>query len=116
MSLRRLFLGAVLGAGAMYLLDPDKGHERRRQALNLWAENKDQVLETARSTSMQVQAVSQQAATAAGKAADTAASKAAGTASKMTEALGDKASESGDGSAGQSGVDDPALKPPATSS
>ena len=35
---------AAAGAGAVYLLDSNKGPDRRRRALQLWAENKDQVL------------------------------------------------------------------------
>ncbi len=86
MALKRFILGAAVGAGAMYLLDPDSGPTRRRQAMSLWAENKDQVFETARTTSQQVQSASQQAATVATKAADTASKVAAAGAEKVSGA------------------------------
>jgi len=35
---KKLLIGAAAGAGAMYFLDPNKGPERRRDALRLWSE------------------------------------------------------------------------------
>ena len=63
--MKRLLLGAALGAGAMFFLDPVSGKQRRRQALHLWNENKGDVLEGARTASGQVQEASRQAASAA---------------------------------------------------
>ena len=71
---KKLLIGAAAGAGAMYFLDPNKGPERRRQALRLWSENKDDVLETA--------------------------TKAGGTAAKLTSTIADTASQVGGGSGG----------------
>lgn len=68
-------MGAAIGAGAMYFLDPVTGEARRRQARSFWRENKDDILEVARTTS-------EQASDAAGKAADTV--------SKVSSSLGEK--------------------------
>ena len=45
--IKKMMMVAAAGAGAVYLLDPNKGPDRRRRALRLWAENKDQILEAA---------------------------------------------------------------------
>ena len=57
--MRKILFGAVLGAIAMYLLDPERGAERRLVVTNLWSERKDTVLEAARTTAGAVSSVSQ---------------------------------------------------------
>ncbi|MEA2684471.1 MAG: hypothetical protein QOK05_2799 [Chloroflexota bacterium] len=39
--MKRLIMGVAIGAGAMYLLDPEKGAERRGRLLGFYGENKD---------------------------------------------------------------------------
>jgi len=68
-------MGAAIGAGAMYFLDPVTGEARRRQARSFWRENKDDIFEVAQTTS-------EQASVAAGKAAETV--------SKVTSSVGEK--------------------------
>src|SRR5437016_787843 len=41
--MKRLILGLAVGAGAMYLLDPEKGAERRARLLGMYTENKDTI-------------------------------------------------------------------------
>ena len=41
---KKMMILAAAGAGAVYLLDSNKGPDRRRRALQLWAENKEQIL------------------------------------------------------------------------
>ncbi|MDP9325598.1 MAG: hypothetical protein M3O87_03575 [Candidatus Dormibacteraeota bacterium] len=57
--MRKILFGAVLGAVAMYLLDPERGAERRMVVTNLWSERKDTVLEAARTTAGAVSSASQ---------------------------------------------------------
>ncbi|MDQ6721328.1 MAG: YtxH domain-containing protein [Candidatus Dormibacteraeota bacterium] len=65
--MKRLLIGLALGAGVTYFLDPVSGKQRRQRALHLWNENKDDVLEGARTASGQVQIASRQAASAVSK-------------------------------------------------
>ena len=65
--MKRLLIGAALGVGVMYFLDPVRGKQRRRQALDLWHENKDDVFDGVRTATEQVQVASHQAASAASK-------------------------------------------------
>jgi gas vesicle protein len=65
--MKRLLIGAALGVGVMYFLDPVRGKQRRRQALDLWHENKDDIFDGVRTASEQAQVASRQAASAASK-------------------------------------------------
>jgi gas vesicle protein len=58
--MRKLLFGIVIGAAAMYLLDPEHGAERRARAAGGWREQKDTVLEAARSTASVVSGVGQE--------------------------------------------------------
>ena len=57
--MRKIIFGAVIGATAMYFLDPRQGADRRKLLTGLWAERKDTVLEAARTTAGAVSGVSQ---------------------------------------------------------
>jgi hypothetical protein len=57
--MRKIFFGAILGAAAMYFLDPGHGAERRQMLTGLWSERKETVLEAARTTAGAVSAVTQ---------------------------------------------------------
>jgi hypothetical protein len=56
--MRKLFWGAILGAAAMYFLDPERGGERRQMISGLWSDQKETVLEAARTTAGAVSRVS----------------------------------------------------------
>jgi len=45
---RKLFFGAVLGALLMYLFDAQNGAERRGRLSRMWSEQRDSVLDLAR--------------------------------------------------------------------
>ena len=92
--MKRLIMGMAIGAGAMYLLDPDNGAERRRRLLGFYSENKDTFQDYA-------QTASQTAVTVGRTAAESAAtvSQTVGTvAEKATEITGKagKSSTKGD--------------------
>jgi hypothetical protein len=48
--MKKILFGAILGAAAMYFLDPEGGESRRQMVTGLWHERKDTVLEAARTT------------------------------------------------------------------
>jgi hypothetical protein len=56
---KKILFGILLGASAMYYLDPVAGPDRRRQISGRWTDQKDTVLEAARSTASTVTSVSQ---------------------------------------------------------
>jgi hypothetical protein len=56
---KKILFGILLGAAAMYYLDPDAGPDRRRKLSGSWADQKDTVLDAARSTASTVTSVSQ---------------------------------------------------------
>ncbi len=93
-------LGLIVGAGAMYFLDPDSGSQRRQQALHLWAENKDDVYQTAQKAASQVQEASGQAAAVVGKTGEAAA--------KVKNTIAEKVSE------GSSNEADPGIEIPSS--
>ncbi len=86
--MKRMLIGATLGASAMYLLDPANGKSRRRRVSHFWDKNKDDVLDGARTASEQVQVASRQAATVA---------------SKVTAAVGDRVEQATGGDSGAAG-------------
>jgi hypothetical protein len=55
---RKILFGALLGAAAMYFMDPERGAERRLMIEGLWRERKDTVLEAARTTASAVSTAS----------------------------------------------------------
>jgi gas vesicle protein len=57
--MRKLFFGAIVGAVAMYFLDPERGGERRQLLSGLWSSRRETVLEAARTTAGAVSGVSQ---------------------------------------------------------
>jgi len=72
--MKRMLMGLAVGAGAMYLMDPDHGAERRAKLFGFYSENKDTIQEyaqTAASTAVTVgQTAASTASTVAEKASD----------------------------------------------
>jgi gas vesicle protein len=58
--MRKVMFGILVGAAAAYLLDPEHGAERRARLMSGWQEQKDTVLEAARSTAGAVSTVGQE--------------------------------------------------------
>ena len=105
--MKRLILGIAIGAGAMYLLDPENGAERRSRLLGFYSENKDTFQEYAQTATQTAVTVGRTAAESAvtvgqtvggtaGAVADKAADKASGIASKAEKAAAKAASKSED--------------------
>jgi hypothetical protein len=72
--MKRLLIGLAVGVGALgvgirYFFDRVHGKERRREALHLWHQSKEDVLEGAQTASGQMQEASHQATTAGSEAA-----------------------------------------------
>jgi gas vesicle protein len=63
--MRRILFGAIVGAIAMYFLDPGHGEERRNMLTGRWSERNETVLEAARTTAAAVTSASQTAPSAA---------------------------------------------------
>ena len=57
--MKKLLLGALAGAVAVYFLDPERGAERRARVSSRWLEQKDQVLDVARQAGEIVNSASQ---------------------------------------------------------
>ena len=68
--MKKILFGAVIGALAMYFLDPVGGPDRRRKLSGDWAGQKDTVLEAARSTAATATSVSQSVGEIVGKAGE----------------------------------------------
>jgi gas vesicle protein len=56
--MKKILFGAILGAVAMYFLDPERGENRRQTITGLWHERKDTVLDAARTTAGAVSGIS----------------------------------------------------------
>jgi len=68
--MKRLLMGLAVGAGAMYLLDPDHGAERRAKLLGFYGENKDTFQDYAQTAAQTAVTVGQTAASTASTVAD----------------------------------------------
>ncbi|MGI8609714.1 MAG: YtxH domain-containing protein [Candidatus Dormibacteria bacterium] len=68
--MKRMLMGVAVGAGAMYLLDPDHGAERRGKLLGFYSENKDTMQDYAQTATQAAVTVSHTAASAASTVAD----------------------------------------------
>ena len=68
--MKKMLIGVAIGAGAMYLLDPDHGAERRSKLLGFYSENKDTFQDYAQTATQTAVTVGQTAASAASTVAD----------------------------------------------
>ena len=68
--MKRLIMGIAIGAGAMYLLDPEKGSERRSRLLGFYGENKDTFQEYASTAAQTAVTVSHTVSDVAGTVAE----------------------------------------------
>ena len=68
--MKKMLMGVAIGAGAMYLLDPDHGAERRSKLLGFYSENKDTFQDYAQTATQTAVTVGQSAASAASTVAD----------------------------------------------
>lgn len=68
--MKRMLMGVAIGAGAMYLLDPNHGAERRRKLLGFYDENKDTIQDYAQTAAQTAVVVGQTAASTASTVAD----------------------------------------------
>ena len=68
--MKKMLMGVAMGAGAMYLLDPDHGAERRSKLLGFYSENKDTFQDYAQTATQTAVTVGHTAASAASTVAD----------------------------------------------
>lgn len=68
--MKRMLMGVAIGAGAMYLLDPNQGAERRRKLLGFYDENKDTIQDYAQTAASTAVVMGQTAASTASTVAD----------------------------------------------
>ena len=98
--MKRMLMSVALGAGAMYLLDPDHGAERRARLFGFYNENKDTIQDYAQTATQTAVTVSHTAANAASTVVEKAteiAGKGDADASESTE-VGEPKSSNGKGS------------------
>ena len=68
--MKRMLMGVAVGAGAMYLLDPDHGAERRGKLFGFYSENKDTFQDYAQTAAQTAVSVSHTAVDAASTVAE----------------------------------------------
>ena len=68
--MKRMLMGLAVGAGAMYLMDPDHGAERRAKLFGFYSENKDTIQEYAQTAAQTAVTVGQTAASTASTVAE----------------------------------------------
>jgi gas vesicle protein len=68
--MKRMLMGIAIGAGAMYLLDPEKGAERRGKLLGFYGDNKDTFQEYAQTAAQTAVVVGQTVGNTASAVAD----------------------------------------------
>jgi len=94
--MKKMLMGVAVGAGAMYLLDPDHGAVRRSKLLGFYSENKDTIQDYAQTATQTAVTVGHTAASAASTVAD----KATGIVGKGDSSSPDSKSANGKGSTG----------------
>jgi gas vesicle protein len=68
--MKRMLIGMAIGAGAMYLLDPESGQERRNRLFGFYSDNKDTFQDYAQTASQTAVTVGQTVGSAAGTVAE----------------------------------------------
>jgi gas vesicle protein len=68
--MKRLIMGVAIGAGAMYLLDPERGAERRSKLFGFYGENKDTFQDYAQTAAQTAATVSHTVSDVASTVAD----------------------------------------------
>jgi gas vesicle protein len=68
--MKRMLMGIAIGAGAMYLLDPEKGEERRRRLLGFYSENKDTFQDYAQTAAQTAVTIGETVGSTAGSVAE----------------------------------------------
>jgi gas vesicle protein len=86
--MKRMLMGIAVGAGAMYLLDPEKGAERRGKLLGFYGENKDTFQEYAQTAAQTAVVVGQTVGSTASAVADKASEITGKDDSATTDAVG----------------------------
>lgn len=92
--MKRLIMGIAIGAGAMYLLDPENGAERRGKLLGFYGENKDTLQDYAQTAAQTAVTVSHTVGDVASTVADKA-GEITGKSDSSADKVGDMASNGG---------------------